>query len=468
MSKGLKKILTLMMVVVMALALAAGCNPSEPTGDPTDDPGPATDAPTTEPEEVRDLADRTIKVAAWWDMEPEEGTPGGDRQLARREEMQAKYNFTFEYVIDEWEMVNETYSSSVLSGTPFADIATLEDNWLLQHVKLNEVSPLENLIDFSDESKWDPMTRDMTTYDGHVYGMATGKWWPRAMFFFNKRIFDDAGIPYPYELLDSKEWTFDKVKEIAIELTKDTTGDGTIDQWGLAGIDMDVSMVYSNGGEMATYTDGVATINLRESNVQNALQTFWDWCNVDQIVFNKFDFPVPEGEDIPWDLAKRQFNDGNIGMFWYQYWSVDQFSEEMADDYGIILPPIGPDDPDQSYKAVVSGHNFQTIPNNVTNPEDIAFIWDKWTEPFEEDLENPDSWKEAHEEKLRDDESIDILEYMYEENAYVPIGIFGIKNTVEPWWAAQDDLLKGEKTVAQVIDEQFDALQAGLDDYLTD
>lgn len=462
MSKGLLKLLTLMMVVVLVVGLAAGCK-KDPAVDPTEKPDP-TETPdqTEEPEEIRDLDGRVIKVGAWWDMSPDEGSPFGAKQAARREEMQEKYNFEFEFVSTEWEMVNETYSSSVLAGEPWADIATLEDNWLVSHVRLKEVTPLNDLFDLSDE-KWDTLTKEITTIDGKTYGVASGKWWPRAMFFFNKRIFDDAGIPYPYELLESKEWTWDKVEEYAKKLTLDLDNDGTIDQWGLGGIDMDVAMVFANGSEMITYENGVGTVNLRDPKAVTALERFYKWRHTDGILYNKFDY---QGEEIPWDIAKQEFQNGKIAMFWYQYWSADDFYEGMADDYGIMLPPIGPDDPDNNYKALVTGHNFQTIPANVANVDDVAFIWNKWTEPFEDDDE--DAWKEGHETKLRDLESYDVLEYMYENDCYVSIGLFGSSGAHKPWWTAQDDLLKGEKTVAEIIDEQFDALQGVVDDFLSD
>jgi len=457
MSKGLKRLLTLTMVVVLVAALAVSCNKpaveNSPSPEPSDEPSPT-------PEEVRDLGGRIIKVAAWWDMTPQGGTPGGDRQVQRRAEMEEKYNFTFEYVILEWENVNETYSSSVMSGTPFADIATIEDNWLMQHYKLNEVQALDQWFDFSEE-KWDPLTVESTTIDGKVYGMATGKWWPRGMVFFNKRIFDEAGLTYPNELMKTKEWTWDKMREYAKALTKDTDNDGVIDQWGLAGMDLDLSMVYSNGGTMASYADGKATLNLRDQKVVNALNYYWNLCNTDKVVYSKYLY----GDNPPWDIAATMFEQGHVGMFWYQYWKVDSFRENMEDDYSIVLPPIGPDDPEQSYKAYITGHNFQTIPMNVNKPEDVAFIWNKWTEPFPED--DPDSWKEAHEDRARDDAYFDVLEYMYDNNAYVSVGLWGsVKAAVETWWGPQDSLLKGDKTVAEIIDEYFDTLQQALDDFL--
>jgi len=68
---------------------------------------------------------------------------------------------------------------------------------------------------------------------------------------------------------------------------------------------------------------------------------------------------------------------------------------------------------------------------------------------------------------VRDNESIEMLEYMYDNNCGKSVGLFtAVQPAVELWWGGQDDLLKGEKTVAQIVDEKFDAIQAALDDFL--
>ncbi|MCP4726029.1 MAG: extracellular solute-binding protein [bacterium] len=47
------------------------------------------------------------------------------------------------------------------------------------------------------------------------------------MLYYNKKLFDEAGIAYPEE-----EWKWNDYLEIAKKLTKDSDGDGRIDQWG--------------------------------------------------------------------------------------------------------------------------------------------------------------------------------------------------------------------------------------------
>lgn len=281
--------------------------------------------------------------------------------------------------------------------------------------------------------------------------------------FYNKEIFARENLPDPYELMMNGEWTWEKMREIAKAATKDTDGDGVIDQWGIGGIDMDIGLIYSNGATFADIKDGKAVLNLRDPKVVEALNFYYELAHVDKSLYSKFTY----GEEPPWDIAATMFQDGKIAMFWYQYWKIDDFKDNMADDYGLLLPPYGPSDPDKKYKPLVTGHNFQTIPKNVKNPEDVAFIWNLWTEPYPEDLEDPDAWMEAHYDRVREERSLEVLKYMYDNDCFAPVGLFGAcQPAIEVWWGGQDDLLKGEKTVAQIIDEKFDALQAAFDDYL--
>lgn len=190
MSKKMLKLSILLLVFSLLLSTIVGCSKAQDETTQADQQQDATEQaedkqqPEEEPEEteqeepeeeIRDLGGRVIKVAAWWDMTPQGGTPSGDRQVARREEMEKKYNFKFEYVNIPWEEVTETYTASVMAGDPAADIFTVEDNWLPGLVNKGFVQPLDEFFDFSDD-KWDSLTKELSTFDGKVYGMATGKW----------------------------------------------------------------------------------------------------------------------------------------------------------------------------------------------------------------------------------------------------------------------------------------------------
>jgi multiple sugar transport system substrate-binding protein len=83
--------------------------------------------------------------------------------------------------------------------------------------------------------------------------------------YYNKDIFDAAGIPYPDDT-----WTWDKLIEVGKQLTKDTDGDGTIDQWGVYTETTDMenawsSFVWQAGGDILSEDGTTSALDRPES-----------------------------------------------------------------------------------------------------------------------------------------------------------------------------------------------------------
>ena len=98
---------------------------------------------------------------------------------------------------------------------------------------------------------------DFTTADGGQYGL------PRDLntivLYYNKAMFDAAKLPYPDDT-----WDWAKLVSVGKQLTVDTNGDGTTDQWGLytETTDMEnawLSFVWQNGGDIMA-ADGKTTV----------------------------------------------------------------------------------------------------------------------------------------------------------------------------------------------------------------
>ena len=102
----------------------------------------------------------------------------------------------------------------------------------------------------------DQAVADFTTAEGQ-FGL------PRDLnviaLFYNKAMFDAAGIPYPDDT-----WDWAKLVEVAHQLTLDTDGNGTPDQWGFYTETSDMenywsSLVWQNGGDIVA-PDGKSTV----------------------------------------------------------------------------------------------------------------------------------------------------------------------------------------------------------------
>lgn len=90
------------------------------------------------------------------------------------------------------------------------------------------ILPVQDFIDRDgiDTSQYEKAILDLYTIDGKVYCLPIDS--AALVVFYNKKMFDEAGIPYPQE-----GWTWDDFLTIAQQLTKDTDGDGQIDQFGV-------------------------------------------------------------------------------------------------------------------------------------------------------------------------------------------------------------------------------------------
>jgi multiple sugar transport system substrate-binding protein len=108
--------------------------------------------------------------------------------------------------------------------------------------QLLDLSPLIARDGFDTSQLADLGVKDFTAADGHLYGL------PRDLstiaLFYNKTMFDAAGIPYPDDT-----WTWDKLVEVATKLTKGPN------QWGFYTETTDMenywsSLVWQAGGDI--------------------------------------------------------------------------------------------------------------------------------------------------------------------------------------------------------------------------
>jgi multiple sugar transport system substrate-binding protein len=78
--------------------------------------------------------------------------------------------------------------------------------------------------------QYDPKVIDLFTVEGKTYGIPMFNL--HTSLYYNKKLFDEAGLPYPTTDWDDKSWTFDAAIELAKKLTV-ASEDPTKAVWGL-------------------------------------------------------------------------------------------------------------------------------------------------------------------------------------------------------------------------------------------
>ncbi|HKF86264.1 MAG TPA: sugar ABC transporter substrate-binding protein [Candidatus Limnocylindrales bacterium] len=168
---------------------------------------------------------------------------------------------------------------------------------------------------------------DFTTADGGQYGL------PRDLntivLYYNKAMFDAAGIPYPDET-----WDWNKLREVAAQLTKDDDGDGKPEQWGFytETTDMEnfwLSAVWQNGGDVLS-PDGKTTV-LDTDQTAGGIQFLQDLIWKDKVM------PDPAVTAETGDA----FEQGQAAMEANGSWLVPTHTAAGL-DFGIAPLPSGP------------------------------------------------------------------------------------------------------------------------------
>ncbi len=123
---------------------------------------------------------------------------------------------------------------------------------------------------------------------------------------YNKDLFDRAGVPYP-----GTDWTWDQFLAAARRLTRDTDGDGVVDQWGFW-LDrrdfMWMASIWALGGDVLCPDGSRASGCLDSPNSIWAFQAFTALATRDSVTPRFFGLRRSMGDQF------RQFASGHLAM----------------------------------------------------------------------------------------------------------------------------------------------------------
>lgn len=383
-----------------------------------------------------------------------------------------KYGVKFYWDNLTYPGVKDSINTSILAGTPDCDIY-LVDTGMAIPAQMNGLAlDLKTVL---------PADHDLFTTQTNCAYMDLGD--GKACIFyrqeaqksveatyplgFNIQMLEDYNLEDPRELYARGEWTWDKFVEYCKVLTKDTDGDGQVDQYGYCGYENETleNLVMSNGANIAT---GV-TEQLTSTKVGEALQMMYDLYNVYNVCY-PYDY-----EGSPSDSMRNQYTQGNIGFFPIAAWiSAGNGDYDYDGSLGYTLPfdiayvrwPVGPNgNQDTNAGKNLASGEFYMIPSGVSEPEKVFnVIYDMW------------NWY-AGDTSIRDDKTT--LNWWYkvtastedlQEKNFNVMKDCGEHTTLDLWNSlgiAYDlqSLMKGNTTPAQFQETYKQTVQDALDAY---
>lgn len=453
--KKMKPMLIVLLTAVLTFITACSGNSggnSPATEAPATEAPSATVAPTEEPETAVDLGGREIRISHWWDATPTGDSEADELARERIAKVEEKYNVKIKYLNTEYWSTSEKLSSSVMAGDPFAEIVRLPDGFIWGLMHGGFLTPLD---DYLNNTRVAPDVVEAMKFGGdQVFGL---EGWYNANdsgMYYNKRIFKEAGLKDPQQLMDENNWNWTTMLDAAKKLTVDNNGDGKADQYGLAGAHYIFSelLIASNGGVI--FDEASKKVAFDSPQALEALNFLYELYNSHKVV------KANEGND--WEDPAKYFAEGNIAMYPGGLWEIEgRIQDKLKDEWGYVYFPQGPQA--TSYMDPLGQTAAYVIPKGVKDAEAIVKIWEE-LQDFDNHQENHRMWLEN---VLPDEPSIANAMNDDEKVQRVFGGRFGGLGVKDQLDSVTGKFIKGEVTASTGVAQVIAAAQAAADKVLS-
>ncbi|MCX6036358.1 MAG: sugar ABC transporter substrate-binding protein [Chloroflexi bacterium] len=218
----------------------------------------------------------TITFSAW----------GAPEELAVWNQIVADFeaantNIKVNVEVSDWGAYWDKLKTQLAASTP-PDIFAMDAPLFLDYQSRGVLLNLQPYVDQNPDMLKDVYPQTLSAYqtsDGY-YGLPRD--FQTIVLFYNKDMFDAAGMAYP-----TSDWTWEDLRTAAKQLTKDTSGDGKIDQYGFVFDQWDMEpgwseAIWAYGGDIVN-ADHTKTL-IGDPAARQAWQLLYDMVFVDKSV----------------------------------------------------------------------------------------------------------------------------------------------------------------------------------------
>lgn len=206
------------------------------------------------------------------------------------------------------------YDSKILTriaGGAAPDVIATEANYFVTFAKKNVFESLTQFIEADNEfqkSDFFPEILNRFTVNGNIYAIPRDVA-PFACVFYNKDLFDEAGVPYP-----SDDWNWNDLLEKAKVLTKKDES-GRIVQYGFYGWAWQ-NFIYGNGGALVDDINNPTITKINDPLSVEGLQFYSDLINLHHVM------PTPVALANLGMGVDTMFSNGRLAMFLSGIWET--------------------------------------------------------------------------------------------------------------------------------------------------
>lgn len=424
-----------------------------------------------------DLGGRVIKICTPYTKRymPVDGqtkdTVGNDllKVMEALEEIEKDYNCKFEFEKLSGSKVADVYLTARAAGDVYSDIyecgvsdvklETLYTNNIMLPMETENIDSIINL----ESNPWLAATSFGKMF-GHQYGVHFKVFSAsdviKAVCIFNKELSAKYGYDSDklYEMVQKKEWTFDKFREVCADMATKSLTDGVYPFTHLTESLFGPAFVYANGGtvvELDPVTDKYKYTAVNDNTLE-ALNYLVD------LIQNGYMHPYSgqNSSSKRGELTTMYLNGEAVFNFTLYGALRDIKSGTSPSEYefGLLPCPLGPNG-DGEYSAVTYTENLFHIINGAEKPEELAAIIvaiaNRASKSYDVLLEDEAMYS------LFDEGSVDVLEMLY-ANVIADVSRTS-SETRGQVVKAMDSVFKLEKTPKEAFEEIESTMQTAFD-----
>jgi multiple sugar transport system substrate-binding protein len=220
-------------------------------------------------------------------------------------------------------------STSFAGGAP-PDLFLLNYRFYGQFAARDVLEPIEDRLAGSEafeEDDFYPQAMDAFRFDGKLICLPQNI--SSLVVYYNRDLFRQAKVPEP-----KVGWSWDDMVQKAIKLTRDTNGDGDIDQHGL-GVEPSIirvaPFVWSHGGELVDDEDAPTRFALDTPEATAAMQKFFD--------LRREHLVIPSEQEVEAEDDETRFQNGREAMVLSSRRATPTFRTITAFDWDVAPLP---------------------------------------------------------------------------------------------------------------------------------
>ena len=281
--------------------------------------------------------------------------------------------------------LGQLVSQAALGGDATWDIANIFLNWSASLITTGCLLDLNAIPELhTDADYWDTNIMEALTLDGKCYaGSSKLTLMPFDLtwgLFFNETLIETLGLESPYDLVESRAWTLDKMLEY-VQAGTSLNGSGNFD------FENDTSAVCG----IAAHTDAVSAfvisagnpllIRSEDGEIKANIETERLYTSIEKVqqIFSKSQGHSQLGVPLPNDKTKAygytsMFRDGRA-LFLTAEIKDAATLKDMNDKFGVLPTPMF-DGNQSGYQAVLGSPALLTLPSKQKDLSRAALVLD--------------------------------------------------------------------------------------------